>query len=65
MHSCATVVIPLYDGVVFIGALDGAELFRWFSETAQTLDVIIGSQCRVGRRGLINGRHDDCGWIRN
>jgi hypothetical protein len=40
MHSCATVVIPLYDGVVFVGALNRTELVRWFSEIAQTLDAI-------------------------
>jgi len=40
MHSCATVVIPLYDCVVFVSALNGAELVSWFSEIAQTLDAI-------------------------
>ena len=48
MHSRATVVIPLYDGVIFVGALNGAELVRRFSETAQPLDAITGSQVRVG-----------------
>lgn len=50
MHSCATVVIPLYDCVVFVGELNGAELVCWFSEIAQTLNAITGSQFRVGRR---------------
>lgn len=38
MHSCATVVILLDDGVVFIGALDGAEFGGWLPKVAQTLD---------------------------
>ena len=46
MPSFATVVVPLYEGVIFIGALNGAELVRWFSETAQSLDAITGSQFR-------------------
>jgi hypothetical protein len=53
MHSCATVVIPLHDSVVFVGALNGAELGSWFSEIAQALDTITGSQFRVGRGGPI------------
>jgi hypothetical protein len=51
MHSRATVVIPLHDGVVFVGALNGAELGRWLSEIAQTLDAITGGQLRVGGGG--------------
>jgi hypothetical protein len=43
--------IPLYDGIVFVGALNSAELGSWFSEIAQALDTITGSQFRVG-----NGR---------
>jgi hypothetical protein len=39
------VVIPLYDGVGFIGALN--ELVCWSSEIAQTLDAIPGSQFRA------------------
>ena len=53
MHSFATVVVPLYDGVIFVGALNGAELVRWFSEIAQPFDAITGSQFRVGPRGPI------------
>jgi hypothetical protein len=51
MHSRATVVIPLYDCVIFVSAFNGAELFCWFAEIAQTLDAITGSQFRVGSRG--------------
>jgi hypothetical protein len=50
MHSCATVVIPLHDGVVFIGALNRAEFGSWFPEVAQALDAITGSQFGVGHR---------------
>ena len=53
MLSCATVVIPLYDCVVFISSLHGAELSGWFSKVAQTLDAITGSQFRVRTRGPI------------
>ena len=55
MHSCATVVIPLDDGVVFIGALDGAEFGGWLPKVAQTLDAIAGSQFRVGTDGRSRG----------
>jgi len=50
MHSSATVVIPLDDRILFVGALNGTELVRWFSEIAQTLDAITGSQFRNGTR---------------
>jgi hypothetical protein len=50
MHSRATVVIPLYDCVILVCALNGAELVCWFSEIAQTLDAITGNQFRVGSR---------------
>jgi hypothetical protein len=53
VHSCATVAIPLHDGVIFVGALDGAELGSWRAEIAQTLDTVTGSQFRVGPGGLI------------
>jgi len=53
MHSRATVVIPLDDGVVFIGALNGAEFGSWYSEVAQTFDALTGRQFRVGHRGSI------------
>ena len=50
MDSCATVAIPLHDGVVFIRALNGAEFGSWLSEVAQALDAITGSQFGVGHR---------------
>jgi hypothetical protein len=53
MHSCATVVIPLHDCIVFVGALNSAELGSWFSEITQALDAITGSQFRVGCGGPI------------
>ncbi len=52
MHSRAPVVIPLYDCVIFVSALHGAELVGWFSEIAQTLDAITGRKFRVGSGGL-------------
>ena len=52
MHSRATVVIPLYNCVIFISALNGAELVSWFSEISQPLDAITGGQFSVGSRGL-------------
>ena len=53
MLSCATVVIPLYDCVLFVSSLHGAELSCWFSKVAQALDAIPGSQVRVRARGPI------------
>ena len=52
MHPRATVVIPLYDCVIFVSALNRSELAFWFSEIAQTLDAITGSEFRAGSRGL-------------
>ena len=42
MHSRAAVGIPLYDCIIFVGALNGAELVCWFSKIAQTFDAITG-----------------------
>jgi hypothetical protein len=56
VHSRATVAIPLYDGLIIVGALNGAELVSRFSETAQLLDAITGSQFRVGPRWPIQRR---------
>ena len=53
MLSCATIIIPLYDCVIFISSLHGAELSCWFSKVAQTFDAITGSQFRVRTRGPI------------
>jgi hypothetical protein len=52
MHSRATVVIPFDDRILFVSSFNRAELVRWFSEIAQPLDTITGSQFRVGSRGL-------------
>jgi hypothetical protein len=49
MHSFATVIVPLYEGIIFVGTFNGAELVRWFSEIAQTLDAITGSQSWMPR----------------
>lgn len=51
MHSRATVVIPLDDCVIFVSALNRAELVGWFSKIAQTFDAIAGCQFRVGSGG--------------
>ena len=53
MHSRTTVMIPFDDRVVFVSTLYGAELLCWFSEIAQTLDAITGSQFRVRTRRAI------------
>jgi hypothetical protein len=53
MHSCATVVIPLHDRVVFVSTLNGAELLRWLSEIAQTLNAVTGRHFRIGTGGPI------------
>ena len=50
MHSGTTVVIPLYDCVIFVSALNGTEFLCWCSEITQTLDAITGSQFWVGSR---------------
>jgi hypothetical protein len=46
-------MIPFDDRVVFVSTLYGAELLCWFSEIAQTLDAITGSQFRVRTRRAI------------
>jgi hypothetical protein len=42
MHSCAAVVIPLHERVVFVAALNRAELLGGYSEISQTLDAVTG-----------------------
>lgn len=55
MHSRATVVVPLHDCIIFVGTLDGAELVRWFSEIAQTLDAVPGKS--IYRHKIKSGVH--------
>jgi hypothetical protein len=51
-ESHTTVIIPFDDSVVFVSLLNCAELSKWLSEIAQTLDAISGIQFLVGGRGL-------------
>ena len=51
-ESHTTVIIPFDDRVVFVSLLNCAELSKWLSEIAQTLDAISGIQFLVGGRGL-------------
>jgi hypothetical protein len=52
VESHTTVIIPLDDRVIFVSLLNCAEFSSWFSEVAQTLDAISGTQFLVGGRGL-------------
>ena len=52
MESGATVVIPLYDRVLFVSSLNSADFSSWLSEVAQTLNPISGSQILAGGGGL-------------
>jgi hypothetical protein len=56
VHSGATVVIPLNDRVVFVGAFHGAHLVGWLSKIAQRFDAITGIQVRVGALRLSERR---------
>ena len=51
-QSHTTVVIPLYQRVVFVRLLNGSEYSGGFSKISQPLDAITGIQFRVGSRGL-------------
>jgi hypothetical protein len=44
VESLAPVIIPLYDGVLFIRLFNGSQLTSWYSEVAQTRDPISGIQ---------------------
>ena len=52
VQSHTTVIIPLYNRVVFVRLLNCSEFSSRLSEVAQTLDAISGSQFLVGSRGL-------------
>jgi hypothetical protein len=52
VQSHSTVVIPLYNRVVFVRLLNCSEFSNRFPEVTQTLDAITGSQFRVGSTGL-------------
>jgi hypothetical protein len=47
----ATIVIPLYESVVFVRLLNGSEFSGWNSEIAQTLDTVTWIKCRAGCGG--------------
>ena len=52
VQSHSTVIIPLDDGILFVGSLNCAEFSGRLSEVTQPLDAISRSQLRAGRRGL-------------
>jgi hypothetical protein len=51
-QSHMTVVIPLYQRLVFVRLLNGSEFSGGFSKISQPLDAIAGIQFRVRSRGL-------------
>jgi hypothetical protein len=52
VQSHTTVVIPLYERVVFVRLLNCSEFSSRLSEISQTLDAITGIQFQVGSSGL-------------
>jgi len=52
VQSHSTVVIPLYERVLFVRLLNCSEFSSRLSEISQTLDAITGIQFRVGSSGL-------------
>jgi len=52
MQSCATVIVPFDDRVIFVSLLDCAEFSSRPSEVAQTLNAISGIQFLVSGRWL-------------
>jgi hypothetical protein len=48
----STVIIPLYNRVIFVRLLNGSEFSSRFSKISQTHDSISGIQFRVGSGGL-------------
>ena len=52
VQSHSTVIIPLDDGILFVGSLNCAEFSGRLSEVTQPLDAISRSQLRAGCRGL-------------
>jgi hypothetical protein len=51
-QSHTSIVIPLYQRVVFVRSLDCSEFSSRLSKISQTLDAIPGIQFRVGSGGL-------------
>jgi hypothetical protein len=51
-QSHSTVIIPLDDGILFVGSLNSAEFSGRLSEVTQPLDAISRSQLRAGGGGL-------------
>jgi hypothetical protein len=52
VQSHTTIVIPLYERVIFVRSHNRSESSCRLSEVAQTLDAITGIQFRVGSSGL-------------
>jgi len=52
MQSCATVIVPFDDRVIFVSLLDCAEFSGRPSEVAQTLNAISGIEFLVSGRRL-------------
>jgi hypothetical protein len=52
MQSHSTVVVPLYERVVFVRLLNCSEFSSWLSKISQTLDAISGIQFQLGSGGL-------------
>jgi hypothetical protein len=48
----STIIIPLYNRVIFVRLLNGSEFSRRLSKISQTHDTISGIQFRVGSGGL-------------
>jgi hypothetical protein len=51
-QSHTTIVIPLYERVVFVGLLNCSEFSSRISKVSQALDAITGIQFRLGCGGL-------------
>jgi hypothetical protein len=45
----STIIVPLYNRVIFVRLLDGSEFSSRLSKISQTHDTISGIQFRVGR----------------
>jgi hypothetical protein len=48
----STIIIPLYNRVIFVRLLNGSEFSSRLSKISQTHDTISGIQFRVGSGGL-------------
>jgi len=52
VQSHATVIIPLYKCIVFVGLLNCSEFSSRLPKISQALNAITGIQFRVGSKGL-------------